>query len=229
MTAPGATPGDDGGLEQEAIWEGSEATGPAAGDRDGAARGLAQGITSTARVAGPAGLLLADVPNRIMALVIDTILLSLSGFALAWLAGGLVSEAGALDTAGGELDVVAFLVVLLLQLAISGGYFGGAWALVGATGGMRLLGLRVGSETDGRRLDPRHAALRWLVVGIPALLVSLALYVPHGIALILAGLGLVWPPQGPCGLALEFQPSIWITADGNSFYLPIALAGDVRW
>ncbi len=57
---------------------------------------------------------------------------------------------------------------------------------------MRLLGLRVGTETDGRPLDPRHAIVRWLVVGIPALLVSLALYVPNTIALILAGLGLAW-------------------------------------
>ncbi len=190
MTAPGPIPGDDTGLEQEAIREERSTAVPAAPER--ASRGLAQGITSTERVAGPAGLLLADVPNRIMALVIDIILLSLVGFVLAWLLGGLVSEPGALDSPGGELEVVAFLVVLLLQLAVSAAYFGGAWVLFGTTAGMRLLGLRVGTETDGRPLDPRHAIVRWLVVGIPALLVSLALYVPNTIALILAALGLAW-------------------------------------
>ena len=190
MTVPGPTPGDDTGLEQEAIREERSTAMPAASGR--ASRGLAQGITSTERVAGPAGFLLADVPNRIMALVIDIILLSVVGFMLAWLFGGLVSEPGALDSPGGELEVLAFLIVLLLQLAVSAAYFGGAWVLFGATVGMRLLGLRVGTETDGRPLGPRHAIVRWVVVGIPALLVSLAFYVPNTIALILAGLGLAW-------------------------------------
>jgi uncharacterized RDD family membrane protein YckC len=127
-----------------------------------------------------------------MALVIDIILLSGVGLVLAWLFGGLVSEPGALDSPGGELKVLAFLVVLLLQLAVSAAYFAGAWVLFGATAGMRLLGLRVGTETDARPLGPRHALVRWLIVGIPALLVSLAFYVPNAIALILAGLGVAW-------------------------------------
>jgi len=190
MTVPGATSGDDTGPEQEAVRDERSPAMPAASER--ASRGLAQGITSTERVAGPAGLLLADVPNRIMALVIDIILLSGVGLVLAWLFGGLVSEPGALDSPGGELKVLAFLVVLLLQLAVSAAYFAGAWVLFGATAGMRLLGLRVGTETDARPLGPRHALVRWLIVGIPALLVSLAFYVPNTIALILAGLGVAW-------------------------------------
>ncbi len=115
MTASGPSQGEDPGPQQEGIWEASdgaadEATeGPAAG-------GLTSRLTSTSRTPGPAGLVLADVPNRIMALILDVIVLSVIGFALAWLFGGLVSEPGALDASGGELDIVAFLLVVVLQL-----------------------------------------------------------------------------------------------------------------
>jgi uncharacterized RDD family membrane protein YckC len=192
MTASGTPPGEEAGLGQEGIWEGPGAR-PERGSADaGSSRGLTRGITSTERVPGPAGLMLADVPNRIMALIIDIIVLSVTGFVLAWLFGGLVSEQGALDSPGGQLDVMAFLIVLLLQLVISLGYFGGSWVLLSTTPGMRLLSLRVGDASDGLPLAKRQALVRWLVLGVPSLLVSLALYVPSSVAVVLAGFGLAW-------------------------------------
>ncbi len=188
MTQSGSPQGDEAGLEQEGIWEDAQD----ATSTPGPPQGLTESITSTAHVPGPPGLYFADVPNRIMALVIDIIVLSIIGSVLAWLFGGLVSEPGALDSAGGELDIVAFVVVLVLQLAISFGYFGALWVLVSATAGMRILGLRVGDESDGRPINWRQALIRWLIVGIPALLVSLVIYVPNTIGMILAALGLVW-------------------------------------
>lgn len=192
MTMSGAPQGDEAGLEQEEMWE--EPAASTAGERPMAhpSRGLTEGITSTARIPGPGGFLLADVPNRIMALVIDIIVLSVSGFLWAWLLGGLVSEPGALDSPGGELDVVAFLAVLLLQLVVSLAYFGGFWWMLSATPGMRLLGLRVADVSGGQPLGRPQVFLRWLIVGIPSLLVSLAVYVPSTVAILLAGLGLVW-------------------------------------
>jgi uncharacterized RDD family membrane protein YckC len=192
MTASGRPPREEAGLEQEGIWE-APGVAPQRGAADtGPSRGLTRGITSTERVPGPAGLMLADVPNRIMALIIDVILLSVTGFVLAWLFGGLVSEPGALDATGGQLDVVAFLIVLLLQLIISVGYFGGFWVLLSTTPGMRLLGLHVGDASDGLPLAKRQALVRWLLLGLPSLLVSLALYVPSSVAVVLAGFGLAW-------------------------------------
>jgi hypothetical protein len=41
--------------------------------------------------------------------------------------------------------------------------------------------------------------------------------------------GLTWPAKGIWGLSLTIHPSIAITADGSSFYLPIGLAGEARW
>ncbi len=199
MTTSGLPQGDDPGPEQEAIWEETPGDGVpedeavvAAGVGAGSSRGLTRTITSTARTPGPAGLYLADVPNRIMALVIDIIVLSLVGFALAWLFGGLVSEPGAIDAPGGELDLLAFLVVLVLQLGISLAYFAGLWTYAGVTVGMRLLGLRIGDERDGSPLILRHSLVRWLIVGIPALLTSLVVYVPSAVGLILAVVGMAW-------------------------------------
>lgn len=191
MTASGTSGGDDTGLEQEGIWEGRP--GDTDDDSSAASRdGLTRRLTSTARTPGPAGLLYADVPNRVTALILDIILLSVIGFVLAWLFGGLVSRPGAIDAAGGELDIVAFLVVLVLQLVVSFVYFGGSWTLLGATPAMRLLGLRIGGEADGSTVSWRQSLIRWLFLGLPALLSSLAVYVPNAIGLILGGLGVVW-------------------------------------
>jgi uncharacterized RDD family membrane protein YckC len=190
MTASGKPQGDDSGLEQERIWaqpqpdpEPDEAASPA---------GLTSRLTSPARAPGPAGLLYADVPTRAMALILDIIVLSLVGFVLAWLLGGLVTEPGALDSAGGELDIVAFVVVLLLQLGLSVAYFAGFWSQLGQTPGMRLLGIRIGDEADGQGVSWRQALIRWLLLGLPALLTSLAVYVPNAIGLVLGALGVVW-------------------------------------
>lgn len=191
MTASGSPRGDDAEPEQEGIWEGprpgAEPDAPAS-PRDA----LASRLTSTAYTPGPAGLLYADVPNRVMALILDIILLSIVGFVLAWLFGGLVTQPGALDSAGGELDLVAFVIVLLLQLAVSFGYFGGSWTLFGATPAMRMLSLRIGHESDGGAVSWRGSFVRWLFLGLPALLASLTVYVPNAIGLILGGLGVVW-------------------------------------
>ena len=192
MTASGPPQGDDPGPQQEGIWEASDGASSSVPGGSSASDGLTRRLTSTARTPGPAGLIYADVPNRIMALILDVIVLSVIGFALAWLFGGLVSEPGALDASGGELDIVAFLVVVMLQLAVSFAYFGGSWTVIGATPAMWLLGLRIGDAAEGQAVSWRQALVRWLLLGIPALLSSLAVYVPNTIGLILGALGVVW-------------------------------------
>jgi uncharacterized RDD family membrane protein YckC len=198
MTQSGSSLDNAGGLEPEA----TRGAVPASDDVHGAtpdeapsaggSRGLTESITSTVHTPGPAGLFYADVPNRIMALIIDIIVLSIIGFILATLFGGLVAGPGALDSPGGELDVVAFLIVALLQLGVSFGYFGYFWTATRATLGMKLLGLQIGDEIDGRSISWRRAFIRWLLLGIPSVLASLAAYVPDMIAVILTLLGVGW-------------------------------------
>lgn len=197
---PSETPrGDQSRIEQEEIWEAAPESqaAPHGADVAGAhggrtSRALTDSITSTARTPGPAGLYYADVPNRIVAMVIDIIVLSAIGFALAWLFGGLVTPSGALDSAGGGLDVVPFLVVLVLELAIGFAYFGFLWTATHSTVGMRLLGLQIGDEVDGHPVSWRQALIRWLIVGIPSVLTSQAVYVPSFIGVALSVVGAAW-------------------------------------
>jgi uncharacterized RDD family membrane protein YckC len=153
---------------------------------------LTESITSTSRTPGPTGLYYADVPNRIMALLIDIIVLSVIGFFLALLFGGLVTRPGALDDAGGALEVVPFVAVTGLELAISFVYFGYLWVTLRATAGMKLLGLQIGDEVDGHSISWKQATVRWLIIGVPSVLASLAAFVPSIVGIILTIIGVAW-------------------------------------
>ena len=195
---PSGHPADDSRIEQEGIWEdasGSAGSVPAGAPSPAAAdegSGLTRRLTATEHVPGPAGLLYADVPNRIMALIVDIIVLSITGFVLAVLVGWTDSTAGGEIVPEDGFDLVTFLLVLVLQLTISAAYFVSLWTLTGTTVGMRLLGLRLGDESDGRRIGARAGTIRWLFLGVPSLLASLAVYVPNTIGLILGALGVAW-------------------------------------
>lgn len=189
MTTSGVPQSEDDAPRQEGIWQ--ESPEPDA-THQGSVPGLTRRLTSTERTPGPGGLLHADVPNRVMALVLDAILLSAVGLVLAWLFGGLVTLPGAIDASGGGLDVVPFLLVMALEFVISAAYFVGLWTASGATLGMRLLGLRIGDETDGRPLRRRQAGIRWALLGIPVTLAAAAVFVPNVIGLILGALGTAW-------------------------------------
>lgn len=195
---PSGHPADEDTMEQEGIWdeasasdESTSSAASAAAPHDGSP-GLTSRLTATEHLPGPAGLLYADVPNRIMALVIDVIVLSLTGYLLAVLVGWTESTTGGEIVPGNGFDLATFLLVLVVQLAISFAYFVALWTVAGSTAGMRLLSLRLGDETDGHRIGPRAASLRWLLLGVPALLASLAVYVPNAIGLILGALGVAW-------------------------------------
>jgi uncharacterized RDD family membrane protein YckC len=163
----------------------------------GPAPSWTQTLTSTAPVPGPAGLFYADVPNRIIAYIIDVIVLAIIGFVVALVLGGLfggimTTGEGAIGEATSDLNLLAFLVVGLGNLAISLAYFGYSWTALRATPGMRLLGLQLGDERDGRSIDWNQAFARWLVLGIPSILATFASYVSSGLGFILSLVGLVW-------------------------------------
>jgi uncharacterized RDD family membrane protein YckC len=190
MTSSGTSPGDDTELEQEGIWEESRPrAGPAPTT---AADGLTSRLTSTSRTPGPAGLLYADVPNRIIALVVDGIILTAIGFVLSLMFGGLVAEDGAIDGSGGGLQVGPFMVVAVLQAVISVVYFGVGWKTLHGTPGMRLLGLRIGDEVEGGEIGWRAVLLRWLLLGVPWILVGFAVIVPDAVGLLLSAVGAAW-------------------------------------
>jgi hypothetical protein len=183
--------------------EATQATAPAASSvgrpiRPGAL--WPRSLTSTTPVPGPAGLAFADMPDRIIAFVLDVIVLSGIGLLLALTIGGafggLVSGAqtagGSLDDPAGRLNIGAFLVVGVAALAISFAYFAWSWVVLRATPGMMMLGLQVGDQADGRSISWDQALLRWLILGIAATLVTFAVTVPSVIGLVVASVALVW-------------------------------------
>jgi uncharacterized RDD family membrane protein YckC len=192
-----AGPAKDGMRDASASRDDPDDHGPGpgramAGHAVRTSQGLTEGITSTQRIPGPAGYFIADVPNRIMALIIDIIALSLAGLLLVQVFGGLATPPGAFDAPVGELDMAGFVVVFLLMTALSLAYFVYLWTAVRATLGMRLLGLQVGDEARGHNSSARQALLRWLLVGIPSVLVSMVVYVPGLVGFVLGAIGSVW-------------------------------------
>lgn len=154
-----------------------------------------QTLTSTAPVPGPPGYFYADVPNRIIAYIIDLIILAIIGFVIALVLGGLlggVETTATFESAGRELNLLPFLIVSIGNFAMSFGYFGYSWAVLRSTPGMKLLGLQIGDERDGRTIEWNQAFVRWLVLGIPSILATFGSYISSGLGLVLSIVGLVW-------------------------------------
>ena len=121
----------------------------------------------------------ADLPPRIVAFLLDLVVIGLIGA----VAAGTVGEAlgGVLRhsiTAANEVDPVAFLVVLVLHLAGSAAYAIVGWSRLERTVGLALLGLRVVDELEAGIVTTGEAARRWVIVGIPATLVTVVAYLP---------------------------------------------------
>ncbi len=223
MTQSGPSQAEPSGVDQEPLWqtpvdEGEEtvpasavetptawpAVPPPVAARPtrtvGSGGGWAQSLTSTAAVPGPSGFTLADIPNRIIALVLDVILLAVVGLFLALVLGGLFggltsggsSAGGSLEAAGGDLNTAAFLVVAIGQLAVSFGYFAYGWVMLRGTAGMKMLGLRIGDQDDGHGISWDQALVRWLLLGIPATLATFAVIVPSLVGLVFGLVGCLW-------------------------------------
>jgi uncharacterized RDD family membrane protein YckC len=120
-------------------------------------------ISATTTTAGSAGLVYADVPNRIIAYILDAILIGVLNFAiLAILAGIGISVSGGI---GGEFNFVAGIIATFVGLAISAGYFIYTWTRLRGTLGMKALGMQVGNAPDGTAMSVEQGVKRWLALG----------------------------------------------------------------
>ncbi len=124
-----------------------------------------QNLTSTAPVAGPAGLFYADLPNRIIAYIIDVILLGIVGFVVAAITGSFM-PVYSFDLANGfHYNYFAAIINAAISGGISIAYFVYTWTAMRGTVGMKVLGMQIGSEKDGATLTMDQAIRRWLAVG----------------------------------------------------------------
>lgn len=109
----------------------------------------------------------ADVPNRLVALGIDAVLLSaiilVGAIAVSLTVGPVVRIEGS----SVEVDRDIAVVDALLSTLLGALYFAGSWARFGATPGQRLLGIRVVEASDGGRVSLARSLVRWLLLAAP--------------------------------------------------------------
>ena len=127
---------------------------------------------------GIPGFVYGDLPNRIVALVIDGIVLVVFFFAI-----GIVLAVAGLSaglTGGGEFDAGSSLVFSIVGLAVSAAYFIYGWTRSRSTIGMRVLGMQVGNAFDGKTLTTEQAAKRWIALWGPSTLSGALNAAPFG-------------------------------------------------
>ncbi len=140
--------------------------------------------------AGPtAGIAYADLSTRIIALIIDGVILAIVGILvnsilLAILFTSLFTNTG--------LWFIGAVIVLVINVILGAIYFVYTWTTMKASPGQRVLGLMTVNEADGNALATNQAIGRYLVMFAPGYVASLASNVVGGalgLLLSLAGLG----------------------------------------
>lgn len=141
-------------------------------------------ITARGTMAGPAGLALADIPDRLIAFVIDAIILGIAGFIVSTITtsvlGDTFSFGGIFVGTTKVPSLISTIVAVAIMAAVSAGYFVYMWTRMGgSTVGMRLMKVRVVDGMTGGPISQGQAINRWLTLGLP-----LALYQFYGWSLI---------------------------------------------
>lgn len=154
-------------------------------------------LTSTAPVAGPAGLYYADVPNRSIAYIIDAIILGITNLVVSGILGAIGLNAYTVNlgatTLNGLLNYnpVVGLIQAVLFTAISGGYFIYTWTSMRGSLGQKVLGMQVGNAADGKTLTMDQAIKRWIALGAP-FGIAQALNPLPGLGILLGLAAFVW-------------------------------------
>lgn len=153
----------------------------------------AANLTSTAPVAGPAGFVYGDVPNRAIAYIIDYIVMLIVGFIIGMIALAILGERIVVGSnTVTEVNTGASLVTTLLSYAVIAGYFYFCWTSMRATIGMRLLGMQIGHEVDGRTISPNQAFVRIVAMFGPGFVAAAVAAFALGLATILSLVAFVW-------------------------------------
>jgi len=119
----------------------------------------------------------ASFVRRLVAFLLDGIVLLVAGFALLALTTVVIGPTVVLDTdaaASPVSEVRGWRVVLnaVLLAALSGLYFVISWARAGWTPGQRLFRIAVRGSSPLAGISPRQAVLRWALLGAPLGLAS---------------------------------------------------------
>ena len=120
---------------------------------------------TTASPAAASGLVYGDVPNRIIAYILDIIVVAIISVAvgLVLAAVGIATSSGTGTTA--TTNWIGSIILTVIGLAISGAYFIYSWTNQRATLGMKALGLQIGTAPNGTTITTNQGIRRWLALG----------------------------------------------------------------
>ena len=117
-------------------------------------------------VPGAAGFVYADVPNRVIALIIDAVILFLLYFVVGIILAAVGLATGGLGSSGG-FNLLGTIVLGVLLAIVNAAYFIWSWTTMRATIGMRALGMQVGNAFDGKTLTMDQALRRGVALWGP--------------------------------------------------------------
>jgi uncharacterized RDD family membrane protein YckC len=137
----------------------------------------APAVQETATVAGAPGFVYADVPNRVIAVIVDYLIIGAVNLILLAIVTGIFG-----------LGWLLFLVVAIGSLAISAAYLIYTWTSMRATIGMKLLGMQIGNAVDGQTITTQQAMRRWLALFAPGIIAQIFAYAIGGILSSFVGL-----------------------------------------
>jgi uncharacterized RDD family membrane protein YckC len=142
------------------------------------------GFQAAPVAAGPApGVAYADLVTRIIAYIIDAILLSIAFGVI-----GVAILGTFLLTGGVAGAIIGFVVLGLLYLAGSAAYFIYTWTTMRATVGQKVLNLETVNAADGATLSRDQAIRRWAYLFGPSALGTVANFALVGSIAILGSL-----------------------------------------
>ena len=158
--------------------------------------------TAPTPIPGREGYFYADVPNRIIAYIIDAILVAIVLIVVTIILGSVIGPATSVSTVADpnsllgvrietHTNLVATLINAVIGLAISGGYYIYTWTAMRGTLGMKALGMQVGDAASGATLTMEQAVRRWLALGGIFALAQILNPLPL-LGLLLALASLVW-------------------------------------
>jgi uncharacterized RDD family membrane protein YckC len=149
--------------------------------------------TAPAPSAPVSGLVYADVPNRAIAYIIDSIIIFVVILVIGSVLAGIGLATSTISaTAVVETNYVGAIILGLIGIAISGAYFVYTWTSMRATIGMKALGMQIGNAGDGRTLTTNQAIRRYAALAAPSVLAQVFQPIPViGLLLSLVALGWV--------------------------------------
>ena len=114
--------------------------------------------------AGPtASLAYADVPTRLIAYIIDGIVIFLINLVVGIVLG--IIGLTVIVATGGGTNWFGSIIWALIALAVSGVYFVYSWTNQRSTIGMRALSLQIGNAPEGATITTEQGIRRWLALG----------------------------------------------------------------